>query len=62
MDAEKAALWEFCKQSSRLKGTANVSYGKAGLDVTGLKECGGAPGTFLLIHSLIPAGFLLVPC
>lgn len=48
-------------QSGRLKGTASVSHRKASLDVTGLKESAGAPGSLLLIHSLIPAQFLLVP-
>lgn len=48
-------------QSGRLKGTANVSYGKASIDVTGLKESAGAPRNLLLVYSLTPAQFLPVP-
>lgn len=49
-------------QSGRPKGTASVSHRKASIDVTGLKESAGAPGSLLLVHVLIPAPFLLVPC
>lgn len=48
-------------QSGRLKGTANVSYGKASIDVTGVKESAGAPRNLLLVYSLTPAQFLPVP-
>lgn len=48
-------------QSGRLKGTANVSYGKASIDVTGLKESAGTPRNLLLVYSLTPAQFLPVP-
>lgn len=46
-------------QSGRPKGPAKVSHGKAG---TGLKESAGAPRNPLLLHSPIPAQYLLVPC
>lgn len=38
-------------QSGRLQGTANVSYRKASIDVTSLKESAGAPRNLLLVHS-----------
>ena len=41
---------------------AKVSYRKAGIDVSGLRESAGAQGSLLLLHSLILAQFLLVPC